>query len=360
MSQKILFFGPCPNPVTGQSLAFKEVVINYPGQLLLCNTTRFGNNRILNTIYCYLRLPLLFLFQDFKKIYFTCSRSKLGFLKDLPLLFLGKLTKKKIVNHLHGDDFQDFQNNSGTFFKALIKLAYKHVNTSIVLLPKMQKQFSSYDNMKVEVIPNCYAIDMEKVDVNHELKKNQLLYLSNIMKSKGILILLDALPEILRKNEHLKVKIAGLPMSDHLSTTRDIEKKFYANYGKLKHLFPNQIYYLGLVQGNAKINLLIESSIFVLPTFYPTEAFPLSIIEAMRCGNAIITTKHNYLGDIIKEDNGILVAPNSVGALRSGIEKLLLDKDRIMKIQKQNVLEAKSKYSPAQYISNIKSVIERL
>ncbi len=61
----------------------------------------------------------------------------------------------------------------------------------------------------------------------------------------------------------------------------------------------NHIVYLGKTFGEDKVILLQKSDIFVLPTYYKSEAFPISIIEAMACENAIVTTNYKYLPDVV-------------------------------------------------------------
>ncbi len=299
---KVLFFGPYPNPITGQSIAFREVYDNYLEDKILVDVTRFGDNKFKNTIYCLFKTPLIFMTNKFDVIYFTCSRSKLGFIKDFILLAFCKIFNKKVVNHLHGNDFKHFYEESDKL-SSIIKWAYSGVHTSIVLLPKMKSQFDNFSKMEIEVVTNCYPKELDSYEIIWEKKKEQLLYLSNLMESKGILYFLDAVSVILVNRPELIVKIAGVPMGDYISSSIEIEIKFNTKYSKIKKEFPDQIFYLGSVMGDAKLQLLHESSIFSLPTFYITEAFPISILEAMRCGTPVIA----YYGGGYKETvvNGV-------------------------------------------------------
>ncbi len=356
---KVLFFGPYPLPITGQSIAFKEVFTSFEGDKILLNSTKFKNNKTLNTLYCLFLLPLVFISKRFDKVYFTCSRSYLGFLKDFQLLFLCKLFNKKVINHLHGADFANFYNNSGKL-KPLIRWSYSKVNSSIVLLPSMKSQFVSFPKMNIEIVRNSYPSEFEDVAIDLNEKKSQILYLSNLMESKGILIFMESIKEILENYPTIVVKIAGAPMGDYIASAQEIKLKFEGKYDSLKQFFPNRLFYVGVVFGLEKQKILAESSIFVLPTFYPTEAFPLTIIEAMRFGNAIITTNHNYLNDVVNEDNGYLVKTNSVEDLTEKINLLLLNKIKLKNIQKHNILEAKEKYAPKIFNREIASIITSL
>ena len=61
----------------------------------------------------------------------------------------------------------------------------------------------------------------------------------------------------------------------------------------------------------------------ILPTYYP-EGLPRSLLEAMSCENAIITTKMPGCEDVVDGSNGFLVDPKNVDQLKKCIEKFIL------------------------------------
>lgn len=354
--KKYLLFGPLPPPYHGQSVAFSIIVHEFqPSEILLVNTERF-RFRICNTVYAILCTFYYFIFFRFDTVYYTSIRSRLGFIKDCVLLLLGRWTGKRIINHLHGANFHSFYQNSG-LMKPLIRYCYDKISTSIVLLPGMEKEYTDFPAMKVKVIGNCYE---KQFDLHGEIElKNgsRILFLSNLMKCKGIFEFLDACGSILQKYTVTNVSIAGLPYGDAFLSRRQISDQFFTKFEELKNRFSGRIGYLGVVKGADKIKLLTESDIFVLPTWHPSEAFPLSIIEAMRTGNAIITTRHNFLPEIVKPENGILVTPKSSHEIADAIEQLLQDPVKLRQIQAYNRDFAKRKYNPEKYIEAVKSVI---
>lgn len=353
---KVLFFGPFPDPLTGQSILFRQSFINYNHDKLLFDTNKFKKSKVLNSLLCLILLPFVFITKSFDKVYFTSSRSSLGFLKDFQLLLLSKLFNKKVVNHLHGADFLEFYLNSG-ILKKIIFWTYSQIEVSIVLLPSMIDQYSDFKNMKIEVISNCYSSEYINSKVSFLQKKKQITFLSNLIYSKGIFVFLSAIKDILNQDKDVVIKIAGMPMGDTLMSAKKIKYEFEKRSEILKNKFPERFFYLGVVRGEQKEELLKSSSIYILPTFYKTEAFPLSIIEAMYFGNAIITTNHNYLSDIISKHNGFLCEPKSVIDLVNNALFLLKNEAFCQEIQKYNHIEAAEKYNPIIYNSKLNSVI---
>ena len=357
--EKVLFFGPIPEPYTGQSISFKQVFENFNSKKILFNSTKFKNYKVLNSFYCLCVLPFIFIFNKFDKIYFTCTRSKLGFIKDFQLLLLAQIFKKKVVNHLHGADLVSFYNNS-FFLKGLIKWSYNNIDANIILLPSMKDQFSIFKTSKIYTVYNCYSSDFENYELELSLKKKQVVFLSNLIFSKGIFVFLEAISKLLVKDKELVIKIAGLPMGDEFMTSKKVEVKFNEISQTLKNQFPDRYFYLGMVKGSDKEELLKESSVFILPTFYKTEAFPLTIIEAMYFGNAIITTNHNYLNDVISSKNGALIEVGSFNEIVNNIILLFQDENRLQKIQKFNHEEALLKYNPKAFDFKVGEIINNL
>jgi len=268
------------------------------------------------------------------------SRSKLGFLRQLPFLTIAILKRIKLINHLHGADFKQFFKKAG-FLKSIIKWVYKKVDTSIVLLEEMKDQFKAFPKMKLEVVPNAVSNEFESLAITFP-KEKRITFLSNIMASKGIIEFLTASKQLLKDDRSIRIDIAGDFISDNYLPKNQIKKKFLDLFEGLKNDFPERIFYYGPVSGIKKVDLLRSSSIFILPSYYPTEAFPISIIEAMATGNAIISTKHNYLEKIISEKHGGTIQIKDSSQIVKSIKKLFTDQQKLQVIQNNNLMLSKS------------------
>ena len=351
---RFFFVGPLIPPVTGQSLAFSRFVESIPAnKKIVVNTnsetkTRIG--KILFTIKTLLILSLRVLFNDYQLVYFTCSRSIPGSIKDILLINLASFKKKKIINHLHGSDFYDFLHNSPKWYRKILLKSYDKVNISIVLVEGMKSQFRDFKNMRIEVVPNFYDQELD----NELIKKNEgrisLLYLSNIMVSKGIFELLDAFEQLTKKNDNIILNIAGEYLADDYMTIKQIKNKFEDKISQ-----NNKIKYLGKIFGDDKIKLLQGSDIFILPSY--KEAFPISIIEAMASSNAVVVTSQKYISEVLSRKNGVLIQKRSVESLVNGIEFLMNDKQNLKKIQNHNKQEAQKKFSKQKYLKNLERIV---
>jgi glycosyltransferase involved in cell wall biosynthesis len=157
----------------------------------------------------------------------------------------------------------------------------------------------------------------EKADAFHGAPL-RVLYLSNIMFSKGFSYLIDAV-KMLRADGHLvTLTLAGRPLSD---SYMDAEESL----ARLKRALGEGVDYLGPVCGEQKWNLLEAAHMVALPTFYPTEAQPISLIEGMAFGCIPLTTHHNYNEDFLDPGAAIFVEKQNAKAIAEALRTLIVN-----------------------------------
>ena len=286
-------------------------------------------------------------------MYLTNSRTKLGFYREFWVLLISKLLGIRVIIHLHGSDFKTFY-NSNYILKPIIKFLYQNISTSIVLLEGMKKEFEQFPKMDVRVLPNCYdpIYEDESVDYN---AKNGVLYLSNIMYTKGIIVFMSSLEKVLHETNS-NVIIAGEFIGDYEMSKQEIMKLFYSKLEMLNNKFPNRVKYIGAIKGKEKMSVLKKSALFCLPTFYKTEAFPLSVLEAMAMGNAVVSTRHNFIPEFLTNKNGRLIEPNNELELANTLISLIKGQD-LLKIQKYNFTYSRQNYSFQKFEKSIRQVL---
>jgi glycosyltransferase involved in cell wall biosynthesis len=346
---KVLCVGPRLHPLTGQSYAFNSYVKNTKLKVDILYSSG-GNKYVVSSIY-FVKLICKYLLNSYDSIYFTSSRTKVGFFRDLFLVFLFS-RKCKLINHLHGSDFIDFRESSGFLFQGLIDFVYNRITHSIVLTEGMKEQYSSYKSMEVSVIPNFY--EDCNVGVDHgrleSLGKEsyRVLYLSNLIPDKGLVELVEAIKILnLKHGFNVNLSIVGASL-DYYELDNYVEKSS-AQY--------EFISFLGPLYGDEKAQCLSDNHFFILPSYYKTEAQPISIIEAMANGCVIITTNHNYLPELISEKNGSLVKVRDVESIVLSLVKYFNNCVQIAAISNYNKQDAVQRFSIEKYINSLDSVV---
>lgn len=349
----ILFVGPSKNPITGQSVAFQTLIDNTRVNEHLVLEYRSPEKllfKLLSAVLFVIKFAyIISVYRNINTVYITTSRSFLGFCRDAIVVLFSSYRRKKIINHLHGSDFLKFRQANIKLVK-FIDYIYNKIDVSLVLSEGMREQYVAYPAMEIKVVPN-FSHFVSDGRVTSTSGKIRVLYLSNIIYSKGVLDLVEAFKMLPIDNFDLKV--AGAFMGDEFMSRRDIEKTFYSAIDKA----PN-IEYLGVVKGAEKEKLYDHSDVFCLPTFYPTEAQPISIIEAMSKGCYIISTDRGYIADILNGTGNKMVSIQNPVELKEELERVYKERSILNIVSAENIQAVDKLYSLKKHVSAIDKVLE--
>lgn len=283
--------------LTGLS-GFKVFRVN---SSLIRDVNDVGKFRIVK-LFRFLNLFLRYLSVIYKveTLYVTPGQTLLGLLRVLPVMAVAKLLQVRVIAHWHG---------YGLLFcflkrPTLVSFILRFIDDNIVLTKDLKTQLEQAGAKLTKVhIVNNY-VD-KPAGSKFDKDEFSVLYLGSLMPEKGI----DSFLAAAEKVHYCSFVICG--------TGSYIEVEKVRNYASRC----SNIAYKGLVTGDEKLGILRKSSVFVLQSHYPTEGVPLSMLEAMSHGCAIITTKHNGIPEVL-DDSGIYVKKNSSIDLINSIEEL--------------------------------------
>ena len=306
----IIFFSSFPPPHTGQTIGNKLVYNYLKNQFNIIKINTSSRRRIIikssNWLISFFNLIKQCRCKNVHTLYFIPGSSIKSLFRDIITIIIGSYYKLKIIAHIRcGDLDRLFKNNIIGF---LSKYFYSKIDTIIFLSDNLLSKSEKFLSKKTKriVIPNgiddSVTIDRNKfIEIKNKRKidgKIKILYLSNMIKSKGYLSVLD----LLKMNDNkLEIHFIGKFFNQRQ------EKKFLKQIQNNKNVF-----FHGLIKDRSEISKHLQKShIFILPTFYPNEALPRSIIEAMCNGLPIISTKHAGIPSQVKDNyNGFLLNPD--------------------------------------------------
>lgn len=286
-------------------------------------------------------------------VYFTLAPKGLAFYRDAFYVFLLKLLKRKIVFHLHGKGIK--KNVENNFLKKyLYKCVFK--NTHVICLSKILiDDISEVYNSTPFIVP-C-GIQVQSIDHNkatHRLNKSvpQILYLSNYIRSKGILVLIEALSILKSQKYDFSARFVGAP-SD---LTVEMLEKIIGDYNLTE--FAEVI---GPLYGEDKFMEFQRADIFAFPTYYMNETFGLVNLEAMQYSLPVISTFEGGIPDIIIDNvTGFLVETQNVQMLADKIAILLKDKDLRIKMGKNGYERFINNYTLNHFENNLKNIFQTI
>lgn len=365
---RILMIGSFPPPIHGMSLANKVLSENLKKEnhvsYLDTNTEKnLGNFNqqgrmslkkiFISTYQIFKGVFKILCSKRFDIVYITPAQSTNGYIKYIPFMWTAKLKKIPYVIHIHGGNFRTMYDQTKGWKKHVMDKSLKDLSGAIVLgaslkymfeglIPK-EKIFVCENGVEDEIFATQEEIE-KKVDKFKADKTLRIVYLSNLMREKGILDLMESIKILKSKGKNVHLDIGGAIEPE---LKNDVERYFKA--------FPKEITYHGVVSGNQKKSLLLDNYIFCLPTFVPiSEGQPISILEAMSCGCAIVTTDHGGIKDIAKKDFSVFVEKQNPDSITEGIEDAYKNfETRSFKAWKA----AQDKYSTEQFVNRVREVL---
>jgi glycosyltransferase involved in cell wall biosynthesis len=202
-------------------------------------------------------------------------------------------------------------------------------------------------------LPNGIDIEVNHISKNYGKPKKSLrvLFFSNLHPTKGAIDFINACRILKTSGFNYNASIAGNPSKqfNYLEF-----KKLITAYKLQKH-----IQYIGPKYGKEKSELFQKSDIFVFPTFYKKECFPLVILEAMAFGLPVISTFEGAIPEII--DNGItgfLVPQKSPFSIAQKIIFLILNEKKRICMGQEARKKYEKYYTIEKFNSNFLEIID--
>ena len=269
-------------------------------------------------ITAYLRMCVKLLFHPEIRIVHIHTASGGSFFKHAHFVGAAGFLGRKVILHSHSGNFRDFYEESTR--KEKILSVFDKADVLVVLSDYWAGYYASIGvaASKIRVLNNIvgYPALSEPAADDGLL---HLLFMGVIKDNKGIFELVDTVAahaDGLRGRVRLKIcgrgedeKLAGL--------LRDSGVADFVTFD-------------GFVAGEGKADVLNWADAIVLPSWW--EGLPISLLEAMSYGCAVIATPVGAVPEIVvPEENGLLVPPHDSEALYNAI-MTLTDRDLCRKM----------------------------
>lgn len=194
---------------------------------------------------------------------------------------------------------------------------------------------------KIWVIPNgvnaeCFETKFDAQSFRREYAEDEekiVLYVGRHVFEKGIHLLIEAAPEILKEYGNAKFVIAGQgPMTEEL-------KERVRNLG-----IGNKVLFAGYIDEESKNNLYKVSNVAVFPSLY--EPFGIVALEAMAGGCPTVVSDTGGLSEIINHGvNGMKFISGLAQSLKDNILEVLNNEVLAETLKKNAMNTVKEKYA---------------
>ena len=283
-------------------------------------------------------------------VYFSIMPVGRGFWRDL--LFVRQIRKHgvKTIYHLHNRGMGKRTGNP------LFRLLYRYVYQDSIIIhlseSLMRKEMGGL-NLKgclTKVIPNGLPVvkPVNRVKVD---PITNILFVSNLFAEKGMVDLLQIM-KILRDNQSAaRLHIVGEFMRD----------RYRKRYMKMIHRsgLNESVCLEGPRFGEEKWKAYQDADIFLFPTRFEQESFPLVVIEAMQFGLPVLASRIGAIPEIIDHGvSGYTFEPSDHQAFARVIMEMIERKELMQKVGMEARKKFLEQYTAVHLENNIRELYD--
>ena len=333
-----------------------------------------GAKKLLRFVGSYVKLFWKLLAHRYDLCYLAITCHGMGFLKDAPFVLLCKLFRRKVLIHQHNkgmsgcvdrwpyrwllplvyrnakvmllswhlyDDIARVVTREQVVICANgipevdavggLNVAGRQVNRDESLVKSCEAAVNvaeprladnSYTLDTIQNNENCHPEGVSAMSAAPSLRERaggeapHLLFLSNLIESKGIYVLLDACKVLKEQGLDFTCDFVG---GESKVVSAEAFREAIAERG-----LADRVVYHGPQYGEDKVRFFTQADVFVQPTF--DDCFPLTLVEAMQYGLPIVSTDVGAIPDMIVEGvNGFMCQQRDVPSLVVALETLIKD-----------------------------------
>jgi glycosyltransferase involved in cell wall biosynthesis len=325
----------------------------------LADLRRFSLNKVARSAALYrLVLKQLRVQPQASLVYLTLSPRGFSFLRDLGLIAAFRSFRIPHVYHMHGRGIEERAVRSA-IWRSICKFAFSKAYV-IVLSEHLYADVARFvPRERAYVVPNGIPDFPSNEEVSELITCRsagsvpRLLFLSNMLRAKGPLVLLDALNILVRRGLRFKAVFAG-PWRG--SITRE---QFADDVMRLG--LRDYVHHIGPVYDLEKQRLFRQADIFVLPTNYENEAFPLVVLEAYAYGLPVVTSNIAGLPDMVVEnETGFTLPPEDPEKLADKLQELISNPMRRIHLAQGARRRFESLYTSEAFDRNLSDALLRI
>lgn len=380
VKNKILFLLHIPPPVHGSSVvglsiksskvinsAFECEYINLLASQDIAESGTVNSKKLMG-----FAVTLVKLFTTLKKFhpdlcYLALTTTGAAFFKDIFIVVLLKIFNVKRIYHLHNRGVSLKRDN--TFYRICYKFVFRKAEV-ILLSKRLYHDIQEFiDDDKVYICPNgindfanIYP-DQPNIEEKHkketgvwenrdQQKITQLLFLSNLIESKGVFDLIEACAILKEKQVPFKCTFIG--------GESDISAAQFNNH-ITKYKLEDYVVFEGRKYNKEKEMAFKNADIFVFPTFYSNECFPLVLLEAMSYSLPVVSTFEGGIQDIVEiNKTGLLIKQRDINDLANKLEYLIKNPELYIKMGISGRLKYEREFTMTKFETRLEKILSEI
>ena len=244
-----------------------------------------------------------------------CTSAGLGLVRDFLLVRAAKKKGIKSVIHLHFGRIPELSQKRNWEWRLLSKVLHM-CNVPVVMNRPSEKTLMREGFKNVTYLPNPLGMNalatIRKDEGKYKRIPHRLLYCGHVMKTKGVLELVDGCRNI----HDIELRIVGKCMPDIKDEMLNVARKSGNDVSWLT--------FVGEVTHEDVIREFYQADAFVFPSY--SEGFPNVILEAMACGCPIVSSDVGAIPEMLDIDGdacGICFSPHSSDEVYRAVSSII-------------------------------------
>ena len=278
------------------------------------------------------------------------SQGRWGFMRDALWVHMAKLAGRRAFVHVNGGRMGDFHAASSAPMRRLIAATLRRADGLWALTPALRPILERIVPGKaVGLLPNAVP-DPRPTGPARRSPDGALriLFLSNLRPGKGHRELIEAIASLGESARGWTVRLVGEVPSDVRLELLERARDDCAAEVEIP----------GSLLDEEKWRELAEADVFVLPTSYPNEGQPLSVLEAMASSLPVIATRYRGLPDTIADGTeGVLIDRPDPDLIAAALLELSRDPERRRLLGEAARRRYESDFSPDPFGERLASLI---
>jgi len=214
-------------------------------------------------------------------------------------------------------------------------------------LSKKYHYYSGAESNKIFIVPYTSANDDAYFHLGKRLRKDKenikdklgfqgkkiIIYTGRLVEEKGVVVLLNALSSLNKKNDNLLLILVGSGSKENS----------YKEYALKNHI--NNVLFLGNISELEKIIMYYSiADVFVLPS--NIDLWGIVVNEAMLCGLPVIVSNNAGASEMIQNGlNGVIFKAGDPFNLSSAIESILYNDEYSSMLVQNSIVTIRNEYN---------------
>jgi len=260
------------------------------------------------------------------------------------VLILCRPLFRKVAFHFHASGLHENLENRGVVFRFFFRMAF--ANPDLSISPSRYCTEGRRLHAKKRVVVPYGVPPVSYVRQGYSRGNLKLLFVGLLDSTKGELLVLSAMSHLRARGVNVSLTIAGVFKGG------GYKKDFFEEVSR--YGMESLVSYVGVVQGGAKGALFESADVFCFPSFFPSESYPVVLIEAMQYSLPIVASRWRGIPDMVEHGkNGFLVDAHDGLQVANALERLHRDRPLLAEMGRCGRAQYEQRYTLQGYLGHL-------